>query len=96
MSDEDKGWLPEGEMKQIARIKQAYARGRADREKELLGGEPDGWCAWSEEKGWHFMSDGNAMIRKTTGYRGPLTGGYRYVPVKLVVLDDKSPVDKGE
>lgn len=79
----------------MTEVEHAYWEGRADERKRLLGdSKPDGWCAWSEEKGWHFMSDGNAMIRKTTEYRGPLTGGYRYVPVKLVVLDQINEKDE--
>lgn len=80
---------PHGDLKYKDKdMRAAFLAGIAHGRKALMEGEPDGWCAWNEErKVWHFMSDGRALIYKTREYKGPLTGGFRYVPVKLLRME---------
>ena len=59
-------------------------QGIAHERKRLLGDQkPDGWCAWHPTKGWLKPIRINDIR-----IHGELTGGYKDVPVKLVVLNE--------
>lgn len=87
--------LKEGEAYGAADLNNAYNQGRADREKELMQGEQDGFMAYHERHGLDktsfrgkeslvakFMDD---ITRPVEAH--PLDMGWQIVPVKIIKME---------